>query len=62
MYVCAIIINFNREISIRKYFSPIITIPQEDMGAVLVDIFFFGINSASEYVIIIIIIIIITNK
>ena len=40
----------NREISIRKYFSLIITIPQEDMCAVLVEIIsslFFGINSVS---------------
>ena len=28
----------NHEISILKYFSPIITIPQEDMCAVLVDL------------------------
>ena len=35
-WVCAIIIN--REISIRKYFSLIITIPQEDMCAVLIEI------------------------
>ena len=34
--MCAIIIN--REISIRKYFSSIITIPQEDMCAVLVEL------------------------
>ena len=43
--MCAIVIN--REISICKYFSPIITIPQEDMCAVLVNIF-FGINSVSN--------------
>ena len=39
----------NREISIRKYFSLIITIPQEDMCAVLDEIIssFFGINKVS---------------
>ena len=66
-WVCAIIIN--REISIRKYFSLIITIPQEDMCAVLVEIIiiFFFWHKLSEpiiirIVIIIIIIIIITVK
>ena len=29
---------YNREISICKYFSPIITIPQKDMCAVLVEL------------------------
>ena len=59
-WVCAIIIN--REISIRKVFSPIITIPQEDMCAVLVELISFSWHKLSEYAIIIIIIIIITKK
>ena len=43
--------QLNREISIWKYFSPIITIPQVDMCAELVElinIFFFVINSVSK--------------
>ena len=51
-WVCAIIIN--REISICKYFSLIITIPQEDMCAVLVEIIiiFFFWHKLSEPIII----------
>ena len=54
--MCAIMIN--REISIRKYFSPVITIPQEDMCAVLVELIYLLWHKLNEYVIIIII----TNK
>ena len=49
MWVCAIIIN--REISIRKYFSLIITIPQEDMCAVLVEIISLFWHKQSEPII-----------
>ena len=42
-----------REISISKYFSPIITITQEDMGVVLVELISSSLNlhKLSEYVI-----------
>ena len=48
---------YNHEISVRKYFPPIITTPQEDVCAVLVELISSSLHKLSEYVIIII-----TNK